>query len=912
MKIEIEIVLIGILLLVLVDLVLFFRLFLNKAKGVLKRQQEKEYRAASAKPRRGLAGTCRALSSPFRIRRTRAAVELGIIGTEEARIALEKALQRERRFPVKLYMANALTDIGHERSVPFLVDSLLGAHRWYRTKVNMLIAEFGSKLDPYIAPLLPREEEEIRELLIDVASVYISAELKEYLFRLLKECRDERLTQKAAEAAAIFYFYDLAGEEYRQHAFPSVRKAAVRALGNVDSKESFFILKGLLSDPLVCKNALSALSSLIARDPRYIPMTVEAFRMEKDPSVREQLAEALSGRIEYFIMKLTSPEREEASGIIRQLLRLGKTSEMIGFLNKNKDIEMENILLSLVTESVCGKPGSETIEKEFCTYLHDRLLKKAGLIRCERLLAQKPRERDPVFVRVLYTLLVATLIFFPIAYLLINLPTMLDWPLLFHLKQYVIDYNYFLVLYSVAINMIYLVLLFFSRLNVSRQIKLWSCKNRRMLFRRRMLPGVSIIAPAYNEEAVIIESANSLLNLSYPDYEVIFVNDGSADNTLGTLVEYFDLKRIDYNYEKKLNTEPIRGVYTNPSYPKLLVVDKENGGKADSLNAGIVISQKEYFCCIDSDSLLEDEALLRLASQTLDEGIETPALGGNVFPVNGCTVQRGYLSEIRIPDNHLARFQTIEYIRAFMAGRLGWAYLNGLLIISGAFGLFRKERVIDVGGYLTSNEKYKKDTVGEDMELVVRICALMRKKKLKYRIDYCYNANCWTEVPEDLGALRRQRYRWHRGLIEILHFHRKTLFNPRYGKMGMLSMPYFFLFEMIGPLIEVQGYLMIVIAFFMDILNWEIALLLFASSILLGVVVSVASLGIAEKDDAYFSYGDVLKLVHYAVIENFGVRQLFSLWRVIGYLKMFSKSHGWGKQVRKGFAAKQMGSEGVL
>ncbi|MDD2620873.1 MAG: glycosyltransferase family 2 protein, partial [Syntrophomonadaceae bacterium] len=325
-------------------------------------------------------------------------------------------------------------------------------------------------------------------------------------------------------------------------------------------------------------------------------------------------------------------------------------------------------------------------------------------------------------------------------------------------------------------------------------------------------------------------------------------------------------------------------------------------GKADSLNTGINISKKEYFCGIDADSLLEDEALLKLASLTLDEGIETPALGGNIFPINGCTIDRGQIKNINIPKNSLARFQTIEYIRAFMAGRLGWASLNSLLIISGAFGLFRKERIIGIGGYLTSSGKYARDTVGEDMELVVRISRLMRELKHKYCICYAFNANCWTEVPEDLQSLKRQRHRWHRGLIDILLLHKKMIFNPKYGRTGIIAMPYFFIFEMIGPMIEIQGYLMVVSAFALGLLNGQIALLLFVSTILMGVLVSLSALLIAEKDVKYFRLRDIIVLILYALIENFGPRQLFSLWRVGGYMNMLKGHSGWGKIERKGFA----------
>jgi len=860
--------------------------------------------------------TRQGLQSPFRLKRIRSAVKLGIIGTRPAKEALEEALNKEKQLPVRLYIANALADIGDATSLPFLVESLLGTKRWYRHKVNMLIADFAGKLQDYLPGLMEREEIEIRELIVDFASLFVSQETKKYIFQLIDGFTEKRqqmvlanspeevikeyeqLIYEAAEVAANFYFNDFTADKYLVYPHDAIRNYAVGALAKINSKESFAKLKLLLADEAVAKNALHAMSEIISNDAAYIYVAMDYFANEKDSKIKERLAEALSGKIEYFIMRLSTAEGKKSAEIIKQLVLLGKTSELIGFMNKNKDLDIENELVAIIKSTV-GK--DESIEKEFCMYLNERLLKKAQLLRCAILLAPKEHKKDVNMVRVLYSILIITIAIFPLIYLARHFSIISVWPFVAQAKTYIMDFNYYIAFYSALINIIYLVLLLFSRINVSQREKLWSYKSTPMLFKKRMLPGVSIIAPAYNEEPVIIESANSLLNLKYPDYELIIVNDGSKDNTLNALISYFDLKRADYLYEKKLQTQPIRGIYLNPSFPKLIVVDKENGGKADSLNAGIVISQKEYFCCIDSDSLLEDDALLKLASLTLDEGIETPAMGGNVFPINGCKVQRGYIAEMKIPDNPLARFQTVEYMRAFMAGRMGWAYLNSLLIISGAFGLFRTNRVIDVGGYLTSTERYKKDTVGEDMELVVRICRLMREKGKRYRIGYSYNANCWTEVPETWHMLKKQRYRWHRGLIEILHFHRKTILNPCYGRMGMVSMPYFFIFEMVGPLVEIQGYLSVLAAFLLGILNWQIALILFVTCIMLGVLVSVSSLIIAEKNNDGYSYHDILKLVGYAVIENFGIRQIFSFWRVVGYFKMFAKPQGWGTQARKGF-----------
>ncbi len=940
----------------------YFSIF-SQAKHLIKLDDETEQRVAGRLEKsKIIRKSFKGIKSIRKIKRIESSINLSLLGTDEAAGALENALLKERKQQVKLYMANALSDIGKESSIPVLVASLFGESKWYRDKVNMLIAGFGEKAVEYVKGLFSRDEIEIADLIADIASVYPSQDLKEYIFRIIndyenmkesaqrqmrrykerercgnciygsaaeilgnKKCRYNKVMKaeaacrkhkarknnkdvgkvldnvisKAADAACSYYFTDLAGEEYLTHSNPVIRRKAAMALSNIKTLESIKRLYAMLKDKEAAKAAQAAISEILRENPEYIDEVSEMLVLEEDTEVKLLIAESLSGKIEYFVMKLLTDEKEQAADIIEKVLLLGKTSELIGFLNNNKDKTIEDELINIIKKVISQR---EELQEEFSIYLNSAILEKAGLPSLEVAQAKKEYTHRRGLVRILYVELFAVILIFPVIYLLRHSDSFGIWSGMKHLKTYVIDFNYYLAFYSIAINLIYLILIGFSRINVSKQARVWKMKNDKMLFKKRMLPGISIIAPAYNEENVIIESANSLLNLKYPDYDLIIVNDGSTDNTLGVLIDYFELERVDYAYEKQLNVAPIRGIYRNAAYPKLLVVDTENAGKADSLNSGIIISKKEYFCCIDSDSLLESDALLKLTSQTLDEAVETPALGGNVFPINGCKVSKGYIEEKRIPENKVARFQTIEYIRAFMSGRLGWAYLNSLLIISGAFGVFRKERVINVGGYLTQNSKYNKDTVGEDMELVVRISRLMHEQKKKFRINYCYNANCWTEVPEKIEQLKRQRLRWFRGLAETIHFHIKTLFNPRYKRMGLIGMPYFFLFEMLGPLVEVQGYIMVLLAFILGILSPQIALLLFVASVMLGVLISIISLIIGETENNYYSYKDILRLLGVAVIENFGPRQLFSFWRVAGFFDMFSKEHSWGEQKRKGFA----------
>ncbi len=512
---------------------------------------------------------------------------------------------------------------------------------------------------------------------------------------------------------------------------------------------------------------------------------------------------------------------------------------------------------------------------------------------------RKPNKKG----RFLYPLLAAGLFTFPALFLLSFTPEWLSsgfWqpPIL---QRFLLRFNYFFGWYSLALNGSYLILLGFSAYGIRRQYRLWRLKSRRLLFKPDILPAITILAPAFNEEGSITESINSLLSLDYPDFEVVVINDGSSDRTLERCIQYFQLERIDKKPRGRLASAPLRGIYHNRRYPRLFVLDKVNGGKADSLNLGINYAEGDFLAGIDSDSLLEPDALLKLTAPFLDEDTEVAATGGNIFPVNGCTVRRGHITAKGVPRSGLARPQTAEYIRAFMAGRVGWSVLRALLIISGAFGLFQRKRVIENHGYLTGREFYHRDTVGEDMELVVRLHQNLTRRGLAFRILYQFNANCWTEVPEAWGALIRQRDRWQRGLIETLHFHRRMILNPRYGSSGVLGFPYYLLFEIVGPLWEVQGYAVFFLALFLGILKLPIILFLLTATILFGILVSLTALLLSEKEIVSFSPRDKARLLAAVLWENAGPRQLISQIRVKGFFSALRNRRGWGTIKRRGF-----------
>lgn len=902
----------------------------------------------------------RKLRSGSRVQRMEAAGGLGLIGSETARKALVNALRVEHDYPAKLYIANALADIGDLRSVHVMVESLQGSHRWYREKANMLIASFGLELASTMRGYFWRDDVEIKELLVDLSNVCICAELRDFLVEMLDQalverrargesgdagpdrccahcvhgqhvladgkrrcaffgdkdadfvCRRFQLKVSSLDPASYYHRVLVkAAESLERHYYPAlddprffdnpdreIQAIAIRSLGLHSDSRHVRMLMDFLHDENTAGPAKVGLSTILKRHTWHIPIVTAEFGTSFGRS-RDHIAEVLAARMEYFIAQLSGRESETAEAIIRQILAQGSVSEFVELLKRTQDIESENAMVRIIQAE---SESNEALRSECAHYLDDRHLLKCGIQRAETPPSVRETQKDRNLTKVLWVLLIFAIGFFPLIYVVRHFEELAVIPFVQQFKTFIVDFNTQFAYYSIMVNLVYIGLLALSSIKVRSATRLWNMKTMSMLFKPKMLPSISIIAPAYNEEKTIIESSSSLLNLKYPDYELVIVNDGSKDGTLKKLIDTYGLLRSDFFHTPRLKHKRIRGIYINPIMPRLIVVDKENGGKADSLNAGINIASKEYFCGIDADSLLESDALLKLASLTLDSGIETPAMGGNVFPINGCTVDRGKLEDIRLPANPVARLQTIEYLRAFMCGRLGWSQINNLMIISGAFGLFRKERVISIGGYLTANERFKKDTVGEDMELVVRIARMMRERKQKYVIGYAYNANCWTEVPEDLKTLHRQRDRWHRGLIDILYFHRQLLFNPKYGQMGMIAMPYFLIFELVGPLFEIQGYMMVAAAMVFGLMSEKLALLLFISTIFMGIFISLSAIIISERNSSYFSYKDTVSMLVMAFLENFGPRQVFSFWRVLGFFSAMRTTGGWGKMERKGFS----------
>jgi cellulose synthase/poly-beta-1,6-N-acetylglucosamine synthase-like glycosyltransferase len=448
--------------------------------------------------------------------------------------------------------------------------------------------------------------------------------------------------------------------------------------------------------------------------------------------------------------------------------------------------------------------------------------------------------------------------------------------------------------YFLALNTLYLAFVAIAYFQLRQHRRSWTARDLDVIVRSPATPAISLIVPAHNEEATIGQSLRALLLLNYPDYEVVVVNDGSTDGTLEAAIAAFDLVRADVPHERTLGTQPIRGMYRSLTYRELLVIDKVNGGKADAINAGVNAARHPLVCVIDADSLLEEHALTRAVLPFLEDPT-TIAAGGIVRIANGCRVEDGRVVHIGLPSNALACFQVTEYLRAFLAGRVAQSAMNGLLIISGAFGLFRRDALLSVGGFST-------DTVGEDMEVIVRLHRMFRERREKYRIVFRPDPVCWTEVPEQIGMLARQRNRWQRGTLQSMSRHRKMLLNPRYGVVGMGAMPYFLIFEGLAPVIELAGYLFTIGGLLLGLLQWQPAAQLFLASVIYGALVSVAAVVLEEVSfRRYPRLVDLLRLSMYGILEHFGYRQLTLWWRLRGTWDFIRGRAEWGTMVRRGF-----------
>ncbi|MHB1097002.1 MAG: glycosyltransferase family 2 protein [Gemmatimonadaceae bacterium] len=452
-----------------------------------------------------------------------------------------------------------------------------------------------------------------------------------------------------------------------------------------------------------------------------------------------------------------------------------------------------------------------------------------------------------------------------------------------------------ILVYFILLNSFYALLLLLSFPELWTHFQLADDEYFARVLATDALPPISVLVPAYNEEVSISSSVLSFLTLTYPRHEVVLVNDGSKDRTMDELVRAYDLYEVPPAIQRTLPTATIRAVYRSRTHSRLLVIDKDNGGKADSLNAAINAARFPFVIACDADTLIEPDALLRLARPFL-LGREIAAIGGTIRVVNACTVAMGRVVDARVDARWLPGCQTVEYLRAFLFGRLGWNRIGGNLIISGAFGLFARKYLLAIGGYQTGN-------VTEDMDLAVRLHIHLRENGIKADMPFIPDPVAWTEVPASTRILHRQRERWHRGLIGTIWERRRMLLNPRYGSVGMVALPFFAFGEMIAPIVELVGYLGLLLGLLLGAVDGPFAIAFLSVAVGYGILLSMWAIVLEEVTfRRYNARGDLWRLLFFALIEGFGYRQLTVFYRLHAFWKVFHGDRGWGVMQREGFA----------
>ena len=457
--------------------------------------------------------------------------------------------------------------------------------------------------------------------------------------------------------------------------------------------------------------------------------------------------------------------------------------------------------------------------------------------------------------------------------------------------------NLTLFWYYLATNLTYLAMLIIALKTSAQHQRRLESHRLSWVKDAPMTPPITIIVPAHNEEASIRVAIRNLLELDYPELEIIVVNDGSEDRTLEELREEFCLRRVRAVYIPVTKSAPVRGLYRSDVDSRLVVVDKQSAGsKADAVNAGLNAATSPYVCIVDADSVLERDALLRIMVPVLEDPKRVVAVGGIVRVLNGSELENGQLQRVRLPRKSLEAIQVVEYLRAFLIGREAWAQGNMLMIIAGAFGVFRTDLVRGIGGY-------RANSMGEDLDLVARLHRHLREKAVDYEIRFVPDPMCWTEAPSDLRSLGRQRARWQKGLLDVLWPNRDMLFRPRYGRIGCFALPYLWLFELFAPVMETVGIMTIILAASLGVLSREFFLQFLIFGYAFATVISMGS--VLQEEITYKRYNDwkdVVRLVSYCFLEHFPYRQMHMLWRLQGLWQYLRGDHEWKPLKRKGLA----------
>jgi poly-beta-1,6-N-acetyl-D-glucosamine synthase len=448
----------------------------------------------------------------------------------------------------------------------------------------------------------------------------------------------------------------------------------------------------------------------------------------------------------------------------------------------------------------------------------------------------------------------------------------------------------FIIFYFFILNAIYILLLFKSIRIIVQKYQEQKLGRISEIMDNHIVPPTSIILPCYNEEEMVLQAVYSLLDVNYPSYEIIVINDGSTDDTLKKMIEEFQLVEVIHAVKESIPTADIKAYYQSQLHEKLIVIDKEHSSKADSLNVGINVSTAPIVLTVDADGILEDDALKILVFDMLTKP-HTVAQGGSIYLQNGCKIENNRIVEHKLSYSPTELLQSADYLRTYVFGRPAWVNLGGPLILAGGMALFEKSILADMGGF-------KDGCVGEDVEIILHLHRHMTAKGYPYKVGFSPAARTWISVPKNMVTLWRQRNKWQRGTLDSVFAHITMLFNPRYKAAGLLNLPFLVFGELMGPVVELLGYIAVIISIYYAFIDWRYAILFFLLAWGVLAVITMASVLVnLISFNPYKRLRDILIiLLPVVTVEQLGFRQILVLARVVAIPHYaIQKISGWIK-----------------
>lgn len=875
-------------------------LFVNKYSELMENvhitNEEKELIKSSVDKSNVIKQNVRMLNSLFIKRRIKASVILGLIGKSESIKFLEKRLINEKNYIVKLYLINALITQNSHGSDKLIYESLIESPIWYQKSFRKLILEYKEYFYYSIDMIIDRKEVEIKKAIIYIGSIYYDVRLRKFMLEeidsyLIKKGYKTSLKKRkhlyfTLECLAVHYHKDLDHERYLDSDDINIREIAIKSLEKYGGIYSFDRIMEHVKDKDVVDVVKSSILSLMEHDESLVRHISNLFIVEQDRQYLEVFSYVLSYKIEYFVPRLLSSERKKMRIIIEKIILHNYNMGIIDYLNRNKNLEIENEIIDLL-DNVFEIDGSLT--KDYTIYLNADLKRKMHLRTEGFYISPYTLKSLTVFKKFFIIILFALTFILPlIVYFLLNLNAVstMTWTSTMHDIFRIIPA--YLGFYYVILNTLYVFMCILSLISATNQKYMIDVKKKVKIFERALLPSISIIIPISNHKKYLIDGLNGYLNIKYPDYNVILIDDGSSDGSFEILKEYFGFYKEDFNVEKLTEYPSIRSVYRSQKNNNLIYVDKKRSGKSDCLDLASILSDKDYICAADIDGIMDQDFLYKMASRISDSEEETIAVLGNVAPLNDCEKAKGCMHKYNMPRKLISKLQYIDIFRNYINLKIARGYMNNIVLPAGSFCLFKRDKLMDVGGYRGYEFEFKSDTNKEDLDIMYRLIKHMYDNLLPYRISYNCFGNYYRVLPDNMLDLRKLRRRWQREYLDVLITHSDMLLNPNYGLMGEFNSIFNLMLEVIAPLFEIIGVTIFIITALSGMLSLDVIVFVLFG-ITLGTIASVFPVCMINSDSEKSSISEIFKMVLLSIVSTFGYLQMVRAFKIsdaIGAIKI--------------------------